>query len=118
MSSSDYVFGRGRSQGAAPADFIGGLTAGMTASERLDQVQFLARIMDEQFPVPGTNIRFGWDHPRALSRHRRRAYERDFAPHRSPCSANRRFACPIGANDRECRTRFPAREHSAGRRCF
>jgi hypothetical protein len=32
MSSSDYVFGRGRSHGAAAAaaDFIGGLTAGMT----------------------------------------------------------------------------------------
>jgi hypothetical protein len=61
MSSSDYVFGRGRSHGAAAADFIGGLTAGMTPRERLNQVQFLARAMDEQFLVPGTNIRFGWD---------------------------------------------------------
>jgi len=57
MSSTDYVFGRG----AAAADFIGGLTAGMTPRERLDQVQVLARVMDEQFLVPGTNIRFGWD---------------------------------------------------------
>ena len=61
MSSSDYAFGRGRSRGAAAADFIGGLTAGMTPQERLNQVQFLARAMDEQFLVPGTNIRFGWD---------------------------------------------------------
>ena len=61
MSSSDYVFGRGRSGGAAAARFIDGLTAGMTPRERLDQVQFLARVMDEQFVVPGTNIRFGWD---------------------------------------------------------
>ena len=61
MSSSDYAFGRGRSRGAAAADFIGGLTAGLTPQERLNQVQFLARAMDEQFLVPGTNIRFGWD---------------------------------------------------------
>lgn len=61
MSSSDYAFGRSSSRGAAAAEFIGSLTAGMTARERLDQVQFLARIMDEQFLVPGTNIRFGWD---------------------------------------------------------
>ena len=61
MSSSDYVFGRGRSRGAAAADVIGSFTAGMTPQERLNQVQFLARVMDEQFLVPGTNIRFGWD---------------------------------------------------------
>jgi hypothetical protein len=61
MSSSAYVFGPGRSRGAAAADVIGRLTAGMTPRERLDQVQFLARVMDEQFLVPGTNIRFGWD---------------------------------------------------------
>jgi hypothetical protein len=61
MSSSDFVFGRGRSGGVTAARFIDGLTAGMTPQERLNQVQFLARIMDEQFVVPGTNIRFGWD---------------------------------------------------------
>jgi hypothetical protein len=61
MSSSDYVFGGGRSRGATAADFIGGLTAGMTPQERLNQVQFLARMMDDQFLVPGTHIRFGWD---------------------------------------------------------
>jgi hypothetical protein len=59
--SSDYVFGRSRSRGAAAADFIGALTAEMTPQERLNQVHFLARVMDEQFLVPGTNIRFGWD---------------------------------------------------------
>ena len=61
MSSSDHVFGRGWSRDAAAADVIGGLTAGMTARERLEQVQFLARVMDDQFVLPGTNIRFGWD---------------------------------------------------------
>ena len=61
MSSSDYAFHRGQSSAASAADIIGDLTEGMTAQERLNQVQFLARIMDDQFLVPGTNIRFGWD---------------------------------------------------------
>jgi hypothetical protein len=33
----------------------------MSHQERLNQVQSLARLMDEQFVVPGTRIRFGWD---------------------------------------------------------
>jgi hypothetical protein len=45
----------------AAADLLGRLTAGMSHEERLNQVQFLARVMDEQFIIPGTNIRFGWD---------------------------------------------------------
>lgn len=61
MSSSDYAFHRGQSGSASAADIIGDLTEGMTAQERLNQVQFLARIMDDQFLVPGTNIRIGWD---------------------------------------------------------
>jgi hypothetical protein len=61
MSGSDYAYRRGQSGAAFAADFIGGLTEGMTAQERLSQVQFLARIMDDQFLVPGTNFRFGWD---------------------------------------------------------
>jgi hypothetical protein len=61
MTSSDYAFHRRQSGAASAADIIGGLTEGMTAQERLNQVQFLARIMDDQFLVPGTNIRFGWD---------------------------------------------------------
>ena len=48
---------RGRAGTFAPADFLGG----MSHQERLDQVQFLARIMDEAFVLPGTRIRFGWD---------------------------------------------------------
>jgi hypothetical protein len=52
---------RGRAGTFQTADFLGRLTAGMSHQERLDQVQFLARIMDEQFVVPGTRIRFGWD---------------------------------------------------------
>ena len=64
MSSSD-TFGRGflggRVNTFAAADFLGRLTAGMSHQERLQQVQFLARIMDDQFIIPGTNIRFGLD---------------------------------------------------------
>ena len=52
---------RGRAGTFEAADFLGRLTAGMSHQERLKQVQFLARIMDEQFVVPGTRIRFGWD---------------------------------------------------------
>ena len=52
---------RGRAGTFEAADFLSRLTAGMSHQERLKQVQFLARIMDEQFVVPGTRIRFGWD---------------------------------------------------------
>ena len=52
---------RGRAGTFEAADFVSRLTAGMSRQERLNQVQFLAGIMDEQFVVPGTRIRFGWD---------------------------------------------------------
>jgi hypothetical protein len=65
MASADYTFGQARSGAglgsAAVADLLGSLTAGVSHRERLNQVQFLARIMDDQFFVPGTNIRFGLD---------------------------------------------------------
>jgi Domain of unknown function (DUF4112) len=63
--SSSGTFGGGFSGSHAStfesADFLGRLTAGMSHQERLHQVQFLARIMDDQFIIPGTNIRFGLD---------------------------------------------------------
>jgi hypothetical protein len=52
---------RGRADTFEAADFVSRFTVGMSQQERLNQVQFLARIMDEQFVVPGTRIRFGWD---------------------------------------------------------
>jgi hypothetical protein len=52
---------RGRTGTFEAADFVGRLTAGMSHQARLNQVRFLARIMDEQFVVPGTRMRFGWD---------------------------------------------------------
>ena len=48
---------RGHADTFAAADF----PSGMSHQDRLDQVQFLARIMDEQFVLPRTRIRFGWD---------------------------------------------------------
>jgi hypothetical protein len=52
---------RGRADTFEAADYLGCLSPGMSHQERLNQVQFLARLMDEQFSVPGTRIRFGWD---------------------------------------------------------
>ena len=43
------------------ADFIRDFTAGMTHDRRLKQVRFIARLMDDQLALPGTNIRFELD---------------------------------------------------------
>ena len=63
--STSGTFGRGFPGGGAStfsaADFLGHLTDGMSHQERLNQVQFLARLMDDQFIIPGTSIRFGLD---------------------------------------------------------
>ena len=64
MSSTEQVFGRGwpgGSSGPAIADFVRDYTAGMTHEQRLNQVRFIARLMDDQFALPGTSIRFGLD---------------------------------------------------------
>jgi hypothetical protein len=47
--------------GAASAAFLRDLGAGMSHEERLAQVRWLARIMDDTFRIPGTGIRFGLD---------------------------------------------------------
>jgi hypothetical protein len=49
------------SRGRAPAEFLRDLTAGMSHAERLAQVRWLARMLDDSFAIPGTGIRFGWD---------------------------------------------------------
>ncbi len=59
--SSSGTFRRGFSGGRRSTFTAADFTAGMSHEERLQQVRFLARIMDEQFIVPGTGIRFGWD---------------------------------------------------------
>ena len=61
MSSTGTFRRSGGASTFAAADLLGRFTAGMSHEERLQQVRFLARIMDEQFIIPGTNVRFGWD---------------------------------------------------------
>jgi Domain of unknown function (DUF4112) len=47
--------------GAPSVAFLRDLGAGMSHEERLAQVRWLARMMDDNFRIPGTGIRFGWD---------------------------------------------------------
>jgi uncharacterized protein DUF4112 len=42
-------------------DLLGTFTEGMTHEERLAQVKWLAQLMDDNFTIPGTKLRFGWD---------------------------------------------------------
>jgi hypothetical protein len=37
------------------------MTADMTHEQRLAQVRWIAGMMDDQFRIPGTPLRFGWD---------------------------------------------------------
>jgi hypothetical protein len=69
MSSTGTFRRGGGASTFAAAGFLGRLTAGMSHQERLQQVGFLARIMDEQFIIPGTGnaLRLGF-HPRSISR--------------------------------------------------
>jgi len=49
-------------EGGAPSfAVLRNLGAGMSHEERLAQVRWLARMMDDSFRIPGTGIRFGWD---------------------------------------------------------
>ena len=65
MSSSEQVFGRAWAYGGASsksaAEFWRDYSKGLTHEQRLAQVRFIARMMDDQFRVPGTNLRFGLD---------------------------------------------------------
>jgi hypothetical protein len=62
MTSRAEIFPPGtRIPGESAVEFLSGLTAGMSHEERLAQVQWLARMLDDRFAVPGTNFRFGWD---------------------------------------------------------
>ena len=61
---STYVFG-GRGNDARPRqtspNFIQSLTKNMSHAERLAQAKWLAQMMDSNFRIPGTPLRFGWD---------------------------------------------------------
>lgn len=62
MTSRVEIFPPGaKIPGESAVEFLSGLTAGMSHAERLAQVQWLARMMDDRFAVPGTRLRFGWD---------------------------------------------------------
>jgi hypothetical protein len=65
MSSTEQVFGRvwayGGGASKSAADFWRDYSKGLTHKQRLNQVRFIARLMDDRFAVPGTNIRFGLD---------------------------------------------------------
>jgi hypothetical protein len=65
MSSKAAAFGQvGQGAGAhraSAAAFLRELTQGMSREERLAQVKWLARLMDDNFRVPGLGLRFGWD---------------------------------------------------------
>jgi Domain of unknown function (DUF4112) len=64
MSSTDRIY-RGpfgaQTGTRGAADFLRDMTAGMTHQQRLEQVRFIARMMDDRFTVPGTKLRFGFD---------------------------------------------------------
>jgi len=65
MSSTGQTYRGGRMgadvHSAAVSDFLREYTAGMSHEQRLAQVKWIAGMMDDNFRVPGTNLRFGWD---------------------------------------------------------
>jgi hypothetical protein len=67
MSTMDQVLGRAwRRGGGAGAtqeafEFLAEVNKGLTHEQRLAQVRYIAQLMDDQFAVPCTRIRFGLD---------------------------------------------------------
>lgn len=65
MSTTEQVFGRayayGGRAGRSAAEFWRDYSKGLTHEQRLNQVRMIARMMDDRFAIPGTNIRFGLD---------------------------------------------------------
>jgi hypothetical protein len=59
--ASSGSFDRAWERGRGAADYLSGLTAGMSHEQRLAQVKWLATMMDDAFRIPGTPLRFGWD---------------------------------------------------------
>jgi len=65
MSNTANLFGA-HPQTRAASDFLqafsaGKFSRGMSHEERLAQAKWLARLMDDNFRIPGTPLRFGWD---------------------------------------------------------
>ena len=67
MSTMDQVLGQAWRRGGGVKstkeafEFLREVNKGLTHAERLAQVRFIARLMDDRFAVPGTRIRFGLD---------------------------------------------------------
>lgn len=58
MSDRANVYG---DQAFAAAEFLRVDTAAISDEERLAQAKWLANLMDSNFSIPGTPLRFGWD---------------------------------------------------------
>jgi hypothetical protein len=64
MSYTDYVYRAAHTNAHGRKtvdDLLATFTEGMTHEERLNQVKWLAELMDDNFTIPGTKLRFGWD---------------------------------------------------------
>jgi hypothetical protein len=67
MSSTEQIFGQAwqgagsRGNAAAAAEFLRKFNSGLTHRQRLEQVRFIANLMDHRFVIPGTGLRFGLD---------------------------------------------------------
>jgi len=69
MSSTEQVFertwawngGGSRRNATAAAEFLREFNSGLTHRQRLEQVRFIAGLMDDRFVIPGTGLRFGLD---------------------------------------------------------
>lgn len=62
MTSRVEIFPPGtKIPGESAIEFLGGLTSRMSHEERLEQVHWLAGLMDDRYVVPGTRVCFGWD---------------------------------------------------------
>jgi uncharacterized protein DUF4112 len=62
MTSRVEIFPPGtKIPGESAVEFLSGLTSRMSHEERLEQVRWLAGLMDDRYVLPGTRVRFGWD---------------------------------------------------------
>ncbi|MGH6864977.1 MAG: DUF4112 domain-containing protein [Methyloceanibacter sp.] len=61
MSSTAFAQTGSRARSASTADLLRGYTSGMSHAQRLAQAKWLAQLMDNNFRIPGTPLRFGWD---------------------------------------------------------
>ncbi len=111
MTSRVEIFPPGtRIPGESATEFLSGLTSRMSHEERLAQVRWLARVMDDRFAVPGTPIRFGWDSILGLFPGLGDALTSLISlADRASRLADRRLDPHARAHARQCRRRFPDR---------